>query len=70
MYYSKIGKLEARAIITEFEKTLIDEYGMNMRDASLTREDAINAFNDTGCPIKAAEQCATRLGLKPKSANT
>ena len=67
MYISKVGKLEIRAIVLDFEKTLIEKFGMNMLDAAITRADAVNAFNETGCPHQAAELCAARLGLKPES---
>ena len=67
MYTTRTGKLEIRAIITEFDKTLMLRFGVNMLDASISRSDALNAFHETQCPVKAAELCAARLGLKPET---
>lgn len=60
---SKIGKFEMRRIIDEFDATLIDRYGVNMRDAAVSRMDALNLFNEVRCATKAAELCGERLGL-------
>lgn len=70
MYKGPTGKLKFRAIITEFDQTLMKKFGVNMTDASITRDVALNAFHETGCPTKAAELCALRRGLKAEPAGT
>ena len=67
MFTSRTGKLDIRGIMAEFEKTLTDKYGVKMADVFITRADALTAFHKTGCPIKAAEECAALLKLKPIS---
>lgn len=70
MYTGRTGKLQIRAILSEFDKTLMEKYGVNMLDAKIDRAVAIDAFHQTGCPVKAAELCASRLGLEPEVART
>lgn len=64
MNMTPIGKFEARRIIDEFDATLIRLYGLNMRDAAVTRLDAINLYNEFHCASRAAEICGERLGLR------
>lgn len=60
---SPIGKFEMRKIINEFDATLITLFGMNMRDAAISRQDALNAYTEAQCPRKAAEISGLRRGL-------
>jgi hypothetical protein len=68
MEINKIGKFEMRAILNEFDATLIRLFGVNMLDAAISRQDAIEAYNLTRCPRKAAELSGQRLGLKVQGA--
>ena len=65
MYIRRTGKLDIRTVVADFEKALTERYGVNMTDAHITRADVVEAFHKTGCPIKAAEECAALLKLKP-----
>ena len=68
MEINHIGKFEMREIIKEFDSALISLYGANMLDASISRQDALNAYSEVHCPRKAAELCAERRGLARLSA--
>ena len=68
METNRIGKFEMRAIINEFDATLIDLFGVNMLDAAISRHDALEAYNEVRCPRKAAELSGLRLGLKLQGA--
>jgi hypothetical protein len=68
MEMSRIGKYEMRAIVDEFDATLIRLYGMNMCDAAITRYEALAVYAETHCPRQAAETYARRRGLKPQPA--
>lgn len=61
---TRIGKFEMRRIIDEFEATLIRLYGVNMRDAAISRLDALNLYNEVHSASRAAEICGERLGLR------
>lgn len=63
MSLTRVGKFEMRRIVQEFDETLIRLYGMNMRDAAITRLDALNLYNEVNSACKAAEICGERLGL-------
>lgn len=63
MEMTRIGKFEMRRIVEEFDETLIRLYGVNMRDAAISRLDALNLYNEVQCASKAAEICGERLGL-------
>lgn len=67
MNISHIGKFEMRSIVNEFDETLIHLFGMNMLDASISRFEALNAYEESRCPRKAAEALGLRIGLKPKA---
>lgn len=67
MYVSRTGKLNIRSIVGEFEKTLSERYGVKMADVHITHADVVETFHRLGCPIKAAEECAALLKLKPIS---
>jgi len=68
MNMNKIGKFEMREIVNEFDATLIRLYGMNMRDAAISRYEALNACNECECPRKAAEIFGQRHGLQLQAA--
>ncbi len=61
---TRIGKFEMRRIVQEFDDTLIRLYGVNMRDAGITRLDALNLFNECQSASKAAEIFGERRGLR------
>lgn len=63
MEMTRIGKFEMRRIVDEFDGTLIRLYGVNMRDAGVSRLDALNLYNEVQSASKAAEICGERLGL-------
>jgi hypothetical protein len=65
MDMNRIGKYEMRAIVDEFDATLIRLYGVNMLDAAVTRYEALAAYAETHCARKAAEIYASRHDLKP-----
>jgi hypothetical protein len=60
---TRIGKFEMRRIVQEFDETLIRLYGVNMRDAGISRLDALNLYNECHSASKAAEVCGERRGL-------
>jgi hypothetical protein len=64
MNMSKIGKFESLKIVNEFDRALIDLYGVNMTDAHITRYEVLEACNKVGCPKKAAEAFAEHRGYK------
>ncbi|HEX8988596.1 MAG TPA: hypothetical protein VF816_11605 [Rhodocyclaceae bacterium] len=64
MDVSRVGKFEMRRIVQEFDETLIRLYGVNMRDAAVSRLDALNLYNEVNSAAKAAELCGERLGLR------
>lgn len=64
MDMTRIGKFEMRRIVNEFDETLIRLYGVNMRDAAISRLDALNIYNEVQSASKAAEICGQRLGLQ------
>jgi hypothetical protein len=63
MEMTRIGKFEMLSIVKEFDETLIRLYGVNMRDAAVSRMDAVNLYNEVQSASKAAEICGERLGL-------
>lgn len=63
---TKIGKFEMREIVNDFDTTLIQLFDVNMRDVSISRYEALEAYNEFHCARKAAEAVGTRLGLKKK----
>lgn len=64
MDMNKIGKFDSLRIVNEFDKALIDLYGINMTDARITRYEALATCSETGCPAKAAEKLGARRGIK------
>jgi len=67
MTMNGIGKFQLREIISEFDTTLIQVFGVNMSDADISRQEAIIAYNEVNCPRKAADLCARRRGLTPQA---
>ncbi len=63
MNMSKIGKFESLRIVNEFDRTLIELFGINMTDARLTRYEALSTYGETGCARKAAEKLGIQLGM-------
>lgn len=63
MNMNKVGKFEGLKIVNEFDRALIDLYGVNMTDARITRFDVLSIYDETGCPRKAAEQFGAKMGL-------
>lgn len=63
MDMNSIGKFQLREILNAFDATLIRLYGVNMRDAGISRFDVISAQEEFGSPEKAAEALGTRRGL-------
>lgn len=60
---NKIGKFEALKIVNEFDRTLIEMFGINMTDARITRYEALAAIEETRSVRKAAEAFGSRLGI-------
>lgn len=67
MTINRVGKFEARKLIEEFDRTLIELFGRNMSDAGITRMDALSAIEETQDPRKAAEVAGIRKGLTPNN---
>jgi len=67
MSINRVGKFEARKLIEEFDKALIERFGVNMSDAQITRWDALSAIEEAGDTTKAAELLGTRKGLTANS---
>ncbi len=65
MAVNRVGKFEARKLIEEFDRALIEIFGVNMSDAGITRMDALSAIEETQNTRKAAEISGTRKGLTP-----
>jgi|GEM_PF-1089046 hypothetical protein len=65
MNMNRVGKFEALKIMNEFDRALIDQYGINMTDAHITRFEALTAIEKTGSVAKAASLLAEQRGFKP-----
>lgn len=63
MNMSKIGKFETLKIVNEFDRALIELFGINMTDARITRYEALNTYSETGCARKAAEKLGIQRGI-------
>lgn len=68
MNMSKIGKFESLKIVNEFDKALIELFGINMTDARVSRYEALASYDETGCPRKAAEILGQQKGITPLAA--
>lgn len=60
---NKIGKFEALKIVNEFDRTLIELFGINMTDAHITRYEALATIEEARSVRKAAEIYGHRLGM-------
>ena len=63
MNFNGIGKFDMCEIIREFDATLMHLFGVNMLDAAISRQDALNAYSEVHCPRKAATMLADRRCL-------
>ncbi len=68
MTINPVGKFEMRAIVSEFESTLIRLYGVNMLDAAISRYEALDIYNEFRCARTAAAICGLRKGLNLQAA--
>lgn len=60
---SKVGKFEGLKIVNEFDKALIELFGINMTDARITRYEVLEAYNKLGSARKAAEVFGAQRGI-------
>jgi hypothetical protein len=65
MNMSKIGKFESLKIVNEFDKALIELFGINMTDARVSRYEALASYDEIGCARKAAEILGQQKGMTP-----
>lgn len=63
MNMSKVGKFESLRIVNEFDKALIDMFGINMTDARITRYEVLSSLDESGCAFKAAESFGLKRGM-------
>lgn len=63
MNMSKVGKFESLQIVNEFDRALIELYGINMTDARVTRYEALASYGEVGCARKAAELLGAQRGM-------
>lgn len=65
MDMNRVGKFETLKIMNEFDRALIENYGINMTDARITRYEALAAYEKTGSASEAAALLAEQHGFKP-----
>lgn len=65
MDMNRVGKFETLKIMNEFDRALIEKYGINMTDAHITRYEALTAYEKTKSAAKAAELLAEQRGFTP-----
>jgi hypothetical protein len=65
MNLNRVGKFEALKIVNEFDKALIEMYGVNMTDAHITRYEVLASYEETGSAKKAAEIFGSQRGITP-----
>ena len=63
MNMSKIGKFDSLRIVNEFDKALIELYGINMTDAHVTRYEVLASYEETGNARKTAELFGQQRGM-------
>ncbi len=63
MSFNRIGKFEGAKIVNDFDKALIELYGVNMTDAKITRVEVLHTVAETQCARKAAEALGVRRGM-------
>lgn len=68
MNMNKIGKFEGLQIVNDFDKTLIELYGINMTDARVTRYEVLASYDETGCVRTSAENFGRERGMSPLKA--
>jgi hypothetical protein len=69
MTLNKIGKFEALKVVNEFDRALIELFGINMTDARITRYEALSSIEEARCARKAAELFGSQRGMPLLSAN-
>lgn len=65
MNMSNVGKFESLKIVNEFDKSLIELFGINMTDARITRYEVLETCTKLGSARKAAEAFGMQRGMKP-----
>jgi hypothetical protein len=70
MNMNRVGKFETLKIMNEFDRALIEKYGINMTDAHITRYEALTAYEKTGSVSQAVELLAGQRGFKPLGEST
>lgn len=63
MNMSQVGKFESLKIVNEFDRALIELFGINMTDAHITRYEALASYGAVGCATKAAESFGLMRGM-------
>jgi len=63
MNMNQVGKFESLRIVNEFDKALIEMFGINMTDARITRYEVLARLDETGCAMKAAESFGLLRGM-------
>lgn len=63
MEMNNIGKFESLKIINEFDKALIELYGINMTDARITRYEVLASYSEAGSATLAAERFGRERGM-------
>lgn len=63
MNFNGKGNFDRREIIREFDATLMHLFGVNMLDAAISCQEALNAYSEVHCPHKAVEMLANRRCL-------
>ncbi len=69
MNMSKVGKFESLRIVNEFDRALIEMFGINMTDARITRYEVLASLDETGCALKAAQSFGLMRGMTPLTEN-
>ncbi len=64
MTTTNIGKFVQREVINDIDSTLIACYGVNMTDAGVTREEALDAYVESGSTIGAVEILCVRHAIR------
>ncbi len=55
MNVSHVGKFQMRTIVDAIDASLINRFGVNMLDARISRQEALEAYNRFNCSQQAAE---------------
>lgn len=62
--FNSVGKFESRRLISAFDKELIEAYGMNMLDAKVTRQEAVDAMIEFETTSKAVAEIMKKKVVK------